>query len=132
VTPSPDRKDALRPDADIPAPTQIPSADWAEFIPEMQPIASDFVITKRQWGAFTGTELDLQMRRRGVTTIVLCGVSTSMGVENTARFAYEYGYHQIFVEDAMSAMSADEHVHTIKKIFPKIGKVKTLVLRLIL
>ena len=84
----------------------------------------DFVITKHQWGAFYGTELDLQLRRHGITSIVLCGIATNIGVESTARFAFEYGFNQIFVEDAMAAMSAEEHALTVAKIFPRIGLVK--------
>jgi len=55
---------------------------------------------------------------------VLCGISTNIGVESTARFAYEYGYQQIFVEDAMSSRSCREHEHTIETIFPRIGRVR--------
>jgi nicotinamidase-related amidase len=82
------------------------------------------VITKHQWGAFHGTELDLQLRRRDMATIVLCGIATNIGVESTARFAYEYGYNQIFAEDAMSALSLEEHTFTVAKIFPRIGLVR--------
>ncbi|MBU6427276.1 hydrolase [Patescibacteria group bacterium] len=124
VTPSPDKKDALRPIADVTMPTQAQATDWVEIVPEMGPKEGDFVITKHQWGAFYGTELDLQLRRRGIMTIVLCGISTNIGVESTARFAYEYGYHQIFAEDAMSAMSAEEHANSVMKIFPRIGQVR--------
>jgi nicotinamidase-related amidase len=85
---------------------------------------SDFVITKHHWGAFHGTELDLQLRRRHITTIVLCGIATNIGVESTARCAFEYGYDQIFVEDAMAALSAEEHGLTVAKIFPRIGLVR--------
>ncbi len=38
-------------------------------------------------------------------TIVLCGIATDYGVESTARFAYEFGFQQVFAEDAMSSMS---------------------------
>ncbi len=124
VTPSPDGKDALHPVADVAPWAQASESDWADIVPEMGPKSGDFVITKHQWGAFYGTELDLELRRRGMTTIVLCGISTNIGVESTARFAYEYGYHQIFAEDAMSAMSAEEHAFTITKIFPRIGLVR--------
>ena len=95
------------------------------FLKVLQGKNSDFVITKKQWGAFYGTELDLQLRRRKIDTIVLCGIATCMGVESTARFAYEYGYNQIFAEDAMSSMSKEEHEHTVTKIFPRIGLVRT-------
>jgi nicotinamidase-related amidase len=101
-----------------------PSADWAEFVPELQPKPSDIVITKRQWGAFYGTELDLQLRRRKIETIVLCGISTDLGVESTARFAYEYGYQQIFAEDAMAARSDEQHYAAVNFIFKRIGRVR--------
>ena len=100
------------------------SPDWADIVPEVGPKPGDFIITKRQWGAFYGTELDLELRRRGITTIVLCGISTNIGVESTARFAYEYGYNQIFAEDASAAASEEEHKHTITKIFPRLGLVR--------
>jgi nicotinamidase-related amidase len=124
VTPSPDGKDVLRPITDAAAWNQTPQPGWAEIVPELGPRQGDFVVTKHQWGAFYGTELDLEFRRRGVTTMVLCGIATNIGVESTARFAYEYGYHQIFAEDAMSAMSAEEHIFTITKTFPRIGLVR--------
>jgi nicotinamidase-related amidase len=122
---SPDGKDMLRPLVDAPWPAQSPPPDWTEIVPEMGPKPGDFVITKHQWGAFYGTELELALRRRGITTIVLCGIATNIGVESTARFAFEYGFDQIFAEDAMSALSADEHTLTVTKIFPRIGLVRT-------
>ncbi len=126
VTSSPDGKDALRPIADSPIQSVHPKPPgWADLVPEMGPEPVDFVVTKRQWGAFHGTELDLQLRRRGIGTIVLCGISTNMGVESTARFAFEYGYQQIFVEDACAARSKPEHDHTMSAIFPRIGRVRS-------
>jgi nicotinamidase-related amidase len=124
VAPSPDGKDALRPIVDAPWPAQTPPPDWADIVPEVGPKPGDFVITKHQWGAFYGTELDLEFRRRGITTIVMCGIATNIGVESTARFAYEYGYNQIFAEDAMSALSMEEHTFTVARIFPRIGLVR--------
>ena len=92
---SPDGKDALRPAVNMSWPTQTPPPGWTDIVPEMGPNPGDFVITKHQWGAFYGTELDLEFRRRGITTMVLCGIATNIGVESTARFAFEYGYNQI-------------------------------------
>jgi len=124
VTMTSDAKDRLHPNADVQWPAQTPPADWSEIVPEIGPKQGDIVITKHQWGAFYGTELDMQLRRRGITTIVLCGIATNIGVESTARFAYEYAYNQIFAEDAMSARSADEHVFTVTKTFPRLGLVR--------
>ena len=125
VATSDDQKDRLHPIADIAwsAPTDQMPADWSQIVPEMaaQP---DEIITKKQWGAFYGTELDLQLRRRGMDTIVLCGIATNIGVESTARFAFEYGYQQIFAEDAMAGRNAEEHNFTVKTTFPRMGRVR--------
>ena len=109
--------------SDVPPPGGPRPPDWAELVPELAGLG-DLVVTKRQWGAFYGTELDLQLRRRGVRTILLCGISTNMGVESTARDAYERGYEQVFVEDSTAARSAEEHEHTMKKVFPRLGRVR--------
>ena len=84
----------------------------------------NFIITKKQWGAFYGTDLDLQLRRRQIENVVLCGIATNIGVESTARFAFEYGYQQIFVEDAMSSRNAEEHNFTVKVTFPRMGRIR--------
>jgi nicotinamidase-related amidase len=125
VTPSSDKKDALVPETDsAPMPRGNMSPEWADIVPELGPEPNDFVITKRQWGAFYGTELDLQLRRRGIRTIVLCGIATAIGVESTARAAYELGYNQVFVEDAMSSRSPEEHAASVGAIFPRMGRVR--------
>jgi nicotinamidase-related amidase len=124
VTPSPDLKDALRPVSETSFQVSGYNPSWSEFVPELNIQPSDFLITKHQWGAFYGTELDLQLRRRGIDTIILCGISTNFGVESTARFAYEYGFNQIFVQDAMAARSKEEHEHPLKYIFPRLGLIR--------
>ncbi len=121
-----DGADRLHPDADQPIAGGAPlPADWSELIPELDCRPNDLVILKRQWGAFFGTDLDLQLRRRGLTTIVLCGIATEYGVESTARDAYERGYHQILIEDAMTGLSAESHRVAIEHIFPCLGKVRS-------
>jgi nicotinamidase-related amidase len=83
----------------------------------------DILIVKRQWGAFYGTDLDLQLRRRGVKTIVLGGIATNFGVESTARDAWEHGYDLVIAEDACTSMSAELHEMVIRYIFPRIARV---------
>jgi len=82
------------------------------------------VITKGQWGAFYGTDLDPRLRRGGLDTIVLTGVATTYGVESTARFAYEYGYQQIFAEDAMADLSKEAHDNAINLVLKRLGRVR--------
>jgi nicotinamidase-related amidase len=110
-------------DESFPRPSAL-SPEWSEFAPEISPTPKDIVIEKRQWGAFYGTDLELQLRRRGMNTIVLCGISTDFGVESTARFAYEYGFQQIFAEDAMASRSEEQHNAAVNFIFKRIGRVR--------
>jgi nicotinamidase-related amidase len=127
VVPGPDGKDLLTPTLDPGAPTFPPGRPpgWSDLVPELAGHPQDHVVPKKQWGAFYGTDLDLQLRRRRIDTIVLCGISTNLGVESTARAAFEHGYQQIFVEDAMAARSRVEHDHTVAHLFPRIGRVRS-------
>jgi nicotinamidase-related amidase len=128
---SSDEKDALDPVTDPPSPLLLPRAlaqepeDWSDILPELGSHPTDHLITKHQWGAFFGTDLDLQLRRRKIDTIVLCGISTNIGVETTAREAYQHGYNQIFATDAMNAYSDEEHQHTCTYILPRMGRIRS-------
>ena len=106
-------------------PAAAKPANWSTIVEELGAQPGDIRISKRQWGAFYGTELDLQLRRRGIGTIVLAGISTNVGVESTARDAFERGYEQVFVGDAMASPSAEAHANTLKFTFPRIGRTRT-------
>jgi nicotinamidase-related amidase len=122
---SPDGRDLLTPPNDAAPPRMSFAEGWDEIVPELGPRPGDLLVTKRQWGAFYGTDLDLQLRRRGVKTIVLGGISTNIGVESTARAAFEHGYAQILVEDTMASHSAEAHAFAVTQIFPRLGHVRT-------
>ncbi|MGN6504534.1 MAG: isochorismatase family protein [Tepidisphaeraceae bacterium] len=110
----------MRPPGSPPPPT-----DACELMPELGRHPGDVLITKRQWGAFYGTGLDQQLRRRQIRTIILGGVATNFGVESTARAAFDRGYHLIFAEDAMSTVSADAHGLAMTHVFPRMGRVRS-------
>jgi len=120
-----DGSDRVRTPTDAQPPAMPPAADWSEIVPQLGPKPGDLVVTKHQWGAFYGTELELQLRRRGIRTIVLGGISTNFGVESTARDAYERSFALVFVEDATAAMSAEAHVFATATIFPRLGLVRS-------
>lgn len=83
----------------------------------------DIIVLKRHWGAFTGTDLDLNLRRRGVRTVVIAGIATNFGVESTARTAWELSYDVVIVEDACTSRSAELHAFAIREILPQIARV---------
>ena len=102
-----------------------PAPDWAELVAELRPEPGDAIVTKRTWGAFHGTSLDADLRARGVTQIFLAGVATSIGVESTARSAYERGYNVVLVTDAMTDRDAGAHQNSVERIFPRLGETTT-------
>lgn len=96
--------------------------DWTELVPELEQQPGDYLVTKQRPGAFLGTSLDETLRQRGVTQVFLTGVATSLGVESTARSAYDLGYNVVLVVDAMTDRDADSHRHCIEKVFPRLGE----------
>ena len=119
-----DRADMLCPPNDAP-PLPPPPQGWDELVAETGPHDRDLLITKHQWGAFYGTELDLQLRRRGIRTFVIGGISTNFGVESTARDGWERGYAVVFAEDAMAGLSSGAHEFAVSTIFPRLGRVRS-------
>lgn len=119
----------LPPRADKPfgGPNQTPPPpEMSDLVPEAgyQP-GKDVLITKRQWGAFHATNLDQALRRRGITTIIMGGIATNLGVESTARAAMEHGYALVFAEDAMTTFSAAMQDFATKQLFPLMGYVRS-------
>ena len=112
------------PTRDPNAPPPPPSA--SQLVAESGYQAGDLLVTKRQWGAFYGTELDQQLRRRRIRTIIMGGVATNFGVESTARAAFDRGYELIFAEAAMSSVKAEVHKFAVENIFPRMGRVRTV------
>jgi nicotinamidase-related amidase len=100
-------------------------ADWSDFPAALTDLAPEVVITKKQWGAFHGTELDLQLRRRGIGTIVLGGIATNFGVESTAREAWQHNYAVVLAEDACTSTGPEMHAFAIGKIMPRLARVRS-------
>jgi nicotinamidase-related amidase len=119
-----DGADRLRTRAEV-QPRFVVTPESAELVPELGAEADDLRVTKRQPNAFYGTELDLQLRRRQVTGIVLAGGATSAGVEATARAAHERAYNLTFASDAMTDIDPVNHDHSLKKVFPRLGEIDT-------
>ena len=97
---------------------------WDQLAPGLAQ-AGDILVVKRNWGAFHGTELDLQLRRRGVKTIVLGGIATNFGVESTAREAWQHGYDVVVAEDATASVSVELHEMAIRHILPRLARVRS-------
>jgi Amidases related to nicotinamidase len=84
------------------------------------------VVDKHNWGAFYGTDLDVQLRRRGIDTVILTGIATSIGVDTTAREGAQLGYNLVLVPEAMTDLTQQGHDASVDVIFPRLGKVRTV------
>lgn len=123
---SPDYADAVNQPADevLTFPEGgLPAAALAEP-PEIAALAADVRIVKHHWSAFYGTEMDLQLRRRGIRTVILAGIATNFGVESTIRDAFAHNYAVIAAEDAMTSLSPDMHAFSCQYILPRLARIR--------
>ena len=97
-------------------------AGFADLLPELDRQPEDILVTKYTWGAFVNTDLEAQLKARGVTQVVLTGIATGTGVESTARQAYEAGFNVTLAIDAMSDVRFEAHEYSLKHVFPRVGE----------
>jgi nicotinamidase-related amidase len=102
--------------------TGTPPSDWTDLVPGLDRQPSDHTVTKHSWGAFWNTDLDGYLRDSGVTQVVVVGIATSIGVESTARAAYDHGYNVTVLTDAVSDLDEQNHVHSVERVFPMLGE----------
>jgi nicotinamidase-related amidase len=100
-------------------------AELSEIVPEAGILPDDALVTKRHHGAFAGTQLESLLKAHDVETVVICGISTSVGVESTARQGTGLGFAFVVAEDACGAMALEEHDYAVKTIFPRLAKVRS-------
>lgn len=111
---------------EVAPPTEFtPAPDWAHPVDDLEPAPGDLRVVRQRWSAFGGTSLHEDLRRAGVTQVVVAGVATSVGVESTARAAHEHGYHVVLATDAMTDLNLDAHRNSIEYIFPRLGETAT-------
>jgi nicotinamidase-related amidase len=115
---APGRTEQARPNHPFPP-------NFADLLPELDQQPTDIVVTKRTWGALASTDLEQQLKDLGVTQVVVTGVATSIGVESTARQAYEAGFNVTLAIDAMTDLRPEAHDASIAYIFPRLGETGT-------
>jgi nicotinamidase-related amidase len=96
--------------------------DWADLASELNAQTEDLLVSKNTWGAFTDTDLYSRLKKLGITQVVLAGISTSIGVESTARQAHELGFNVTLALDAMTDTNQEAHDNSVARIFPRLGE----------
>ena len=98
----------------------------AEIAAELAPGPGDVVVRKNRWSSFFQTNLDLQLRVRGIDTIVLAGGSTDVGIASTMFAARDLDYGIVVVRDACYSTRGSNHDFFMERVFPRMGRVRTV------
>lgn len=115
----------LKPRLDQPAKPWNLGPGAHDFPATLGPRPGDVVVTKHNWGGFHGTDLDIQLRRRGINTLIVGGLVTGIGVDTTVRQAYELGYDQVILTDGCGGFTTEEHTYCLTTIFPRVARLRT-------
>jgi len=94
----------------------------ADFYPSLQPQPGDIVVSRhRMFNSFNGTDMDEQLKRRGIEKIILAGLTSHTCIEGTGRHAIEAGYHVTFLTDAVADFTSQDHRAAVEVAYPKFG-----------
>jgi nicotinamidase-related amidase len=123
-----DTDNRLRPLApgEAPPPIITGGTPEARVIAALAPRPSDFIVPKHRWSAFHGTYLDLALRTRRIDTIVLAGGSTDVGIASTAFAARDLDYNLVIAADACTSPEMDSHDQLMRRVFPRMARVRTV------
>lgn len=97
-----------------------------EIVDELAPIAGEIVLDKSRPSAFYGTRLEPYLTARGIRSVVICGVTTNICVETTARDASQRGYKTYVIEDAVGEAELSRHWHALYTVEFIFGTVATV------
>ena len=104
----------------------VAGGTWeAQVIDALAPEPADYIVPKYRWNAFFQTYLDLALRTRKIDTLIIAGGSTDVGVASTAFAARDLDYNLVIVSDACTSPEQDNHDQFIRRIFPRMARVRT-------
>ncbi|MBX7551841.1 cysteine hydrolase [Streptomyces sp. NPDC004232] len=104
----------------------IEGAPGTEIHPEVAPLPGDVVVTKRRASAFSGSDLDVVLRARGIDNLVLTGIATSAVVLHTLCQANDLDFGLTVLSDACLDTDPEMHRILIERLFPQWADVVTV------
>jgi len=98
----------------------------AEIAAEIAPVKGDVIVPKQRWSSFFQTNFDLQLRVRGIDTIVIAGGSTDVGIASTVFTARDLDYGIVVVRDACYSSRGPNHDFFMDRVFPRMARVMSV------
>ena len=95
----------------------------SEIAAEVAPVEGDVVVPKHRWNSFFQTDLDLQLRVRGIETIVIAGGSTDVGIAATVFAARDLDYGIVVIRDCCYSARGNNNEFFMERVFPRMGRV---------
>ena len=102
-----------------------PGMPGTDFDPCLKVQPSDIEIVKRRYSAFFGTRLDELLRKRGIDTVVVLGLTTNVCVQSTARDAWQHDYRTITLDDCCAEIGDGSHAESLAWTSRNFGLVST-------
>ena len=106
--------------------TMLDTAPETQVHERLAPQPGDIVVRKTRVGPFSTTDLDPQLRERGITTLALAGISTSGVVLSTVREAADNDYALVVLADGVADTDDEVHRVLVEKVFPRQADVITI------
>lgn len=104
-------------------PVCVPGSWGAELAPGLEVLPDDTVVIKHRYSAFINTDLDLRLRSRGIRTLVVTGVTTSVCVESTTRHSHFLDCYNVIASDCCADYKADIHRQALQRLDLHFGQV---------
>lgn len=104
----------------------VPGSAAVEVDQRIRPRPGETVVEKKLPSAFFGTNLNDELRRKGVDTVVITGCSTSGCIRASVNDSMSYGFHTIVVREAVGDRAKAPHEANLFDIDAKLGDVVSL------
>ena len=82
----------------------------------IEALKDELVIPKNTTSIFIGTNFEQVLRNGGISTILFTGIATEMGIESSARDAFNRGFYPVIISDAVSSMNEEAHRRSLENL----------------
>ena len=90
-------------------PHSMKGTEWADIVPDLEPQPGDLVIPKTTYSGFQSSDIEEQLKERGIETLYITGLHTDCCCRHTSGDAFQKGFDLVWVTDALQAFTDEAH-----------------------